>query len=119
MRSCKFIVPTDPRRLSTLDAVTAELVSDQPRLPQQRRGVARRARREGGTFSMCAFWWVDALGRAGRLGEARLAFEKMLSYATHVGLHSEEIGPTGEQLGNFPQAVTHLALICAVYNLDL
>jgi GH15 family glucan-1,4-alpha-glucosidase len=50
--------------------------------------------------------------------EARLAFEKMLTYANHLGLHSEEIGPTGEQLGNFPQAFTHLALISAAYNLD-
>ena len=58
---------------------------------------------EEATFSMCSFWWVEALARAGRLDEARLAFEKMLTYANHVGLYSEEIGPTGEQLGDFPQ----------------
>ncbi|HEX3245546.1 MAG TPA: glycoside hydrolase family 15 protein, partial [Chloroflexota bacterium] len=62
--------------------------------------------------------WVEALVRAGRLDEAQLAFEKMLTYANHVGLYSDEIGPTGEQLGNFPQAFTHLALISAAYNLD-
>ena len=56
--------------------------------------------------------------RAGRLAEARLAFEKMLTYANHVGLYSEELGPTGEQLGNFPRVFTHLALISAAYNLD-
>jgi GH15 family glucan-1,4-alpha-glucosidase len=60
---------------------------------------------------------VEALARAERL-EARLAFEKMLPYANHVGLSSEEIGPTGEQLGNVLQAFTHLALISAAFNLD-
>jgi GH15 family glucan-1,4-alpha-glucosidase len=58
------------------------------------------------------------LARAGRPGQARLAFEKMLTYANHVGLHSEEIGLTGEQLGNFPRPFTHLTLISAAYNLD-
>ena len=71
-----------------------------------------------GTFSICTFWYVDALARSGRLEEARLTFEKMLTYANHVGLFSEEIGPTGEQLGNFPQAFTHLSLINAAMNLD-
>ena len=70
------------------------------------------------TFSMCSFWWVEALARAGRLHEARLAFEKMLTYGNHLGLYAEEIGHTGEQLGNFPQAFTHLALISAAFNLD-
>jgi pentatricopeptide repeat protein len=73
---------------------------------------------EEGTFSACSFWYVEALARAGRLEEARLAYEKMLTYANHVGLYAEEIGPTGEQLGNFPQAFTHLALISAAFNLD-
>jgi GH15 family glucan-1,4-alpha-glucosidase len=71
-----------------------------------------------GTFSMCTFWYVEALARAGHLDEARLVFEKMLTYANHLGLYAEEIGPTGEQLGNFPQAFTHLALISAATNLD-
>ena len=75
-------------------------------------------RGEEGTFSICSFWYVEALTRAGRIGEARLAFEKMLTYANHLGLYAEEIGPTGEQLGNFPQAFTHLSLISAATNLD-
>ncbi|MDX6427865.1 MAG: hypothetical protein QOE54_231, partial [Streptosporangiaceae bacterium] len=71
-----------------------------------------------GTFSICSFWYVEALARAGRLDEARLAFEKMLTYANHVGLYAEEIGRDGEQRGNFPLAFTHLALISAAFNLD-
>jgi GH15 family glucan-1,4-alpha-glucosidase len=67
---------------------------------------------------LCSFWYVEALTWAGRLDDTRLAFEKMLTYANHLGLFSEEIGPTGEQLGNFPQAFTHLALISAAHNLD-
>ena len=59
-----------------------------------------------------------AARRAGRLDEARLAFEQMLGYANHLGLYAEETGPSGEALGNFPQAFTHLALISAAFNLD-
>jgi GH15 family glucan-1,4-alpha-glucosidase len=73
---------------------------------------------EEGTFSICSFWYVEALTHAGRLDEARLAFEKMLTYANHLGLYAEQVGLTGEQLGNFPQAFTHLALISAAINLD-
>jgi GH15 family glucan-1,4-alpha-glucosidase len=71
-----------------------------------------------GTFSLCTFWYVEALAKSGRLEEARLIFEKMLTYANHLGLYGEEIGLTGEQLGNFPQAFTHLALINAATVLD-
>jgi pentatricopeptide repeat protein len=67
---------------------------------------------------LCTFFYVDALARSGRLDDARLTFEKMLTYANHVGLYAEEIGLSGEQLGNFPQAFTHLALINAAINLD-
>ena len=74
--------------------------------------------REEGTFSLCTFWLVEALTRAGRLEEARLIFEQMLGYANHLGLYAEEIGPRGEALGNFPQAFTHLTFISAAFNLD-
>ena len=67
---------------------------------------------------MCTFWYVECLARARRLEEARLVFEKMLTYGNHLGLYSEQIGQTGELLGNFPQAFTHLALISAAINLD-
>ena len=62
--------------------------------------------------------YVDALAGAGRLEDARLTFEKMLTYSNHLGLFSEEIGDTGEQLGNFPQAFTHLALIDSALTLN-
>jgi GH15 family glucan-1,4-alpha-glucosidase len=114
----KFIAPTDARWLSTLDAIGSELVSDslvyRYNAEASPDGVAGRE----GTFSICTFWYVEALARAGRLDEARLIFEKMLTYANHLGLYAEEIGPTGEQLGNFPQAFTHLSLISAAVNLD-
>ena len=114
----KFIAPTDPRWLSTLDAITKELVSDS--LVYRYNVAASPDGLEGheGTFSICSFWYVEALARAGRLDEARLAFDKMLTYANHLGLYAEEIGPTGEALGNFPQAFTHLSLISAAVNLD-
>ena len=114
----KFIAPTDPRWLSTLDAITHELVSDSLVYRYNVEASPDGLRGDEGTFSMCSFWWVEALSRAGRLDEARLAFEKMLTYANHLGLFSEEIGPSGELLGNFPQAFTHLALISAAVNLD-
>jgi GH15 family glucan-1,4-alpha-glucosidase len=118
MPLCKFIAPTDPRWLSTLDAITAELVSDSLVYRYHVDASPDGLPGQEATFSMCSFWWVEALARAGRLDQAQLAFEKMLTYANHVGLYSEEIGLTGEQLGNFPQAFTHLALISAAYNLD-
>jgi GH15 family glucan-1,4-alpha-glucosidase len=118
MPLCKFIAPTDPRWISTLDAITEELVSDSLVYRYNVGASPDGLAGEEATFSLCSFWWVEALARAGRLDGARLAFEKMLTYANHVGLYSEEIGPTGEQLGNFPQAFTHLALISAAYNLD-
>jgi GH15 family glucan-1,4-alpha-glucosidase len=114
----KFIAPTDPRWLSTLDAIAEELVSDTLVQRYHTRLAPDGLLGDEGTFSICSFWYVEALTRAGRVDEARLAFEKMLTYANHLGLYSEEIGPTGELLGNFPQAFTHLALISAAFNLD-
>jgi GH15 family glucan-1,4-alpha-glucosidase len=67
---------------------------------------------------MCSFWYVEALARAGDLKQARLIFEKALGYANHLGLYAEQLGPCGEHLGNFPQALSHLALISAAWNLD-
>ncbi|WIY00845.1 glycoside hydrolase family 15 protein [Amycolatopsis mongoliensis] len=113
-----FLAARDPLWLSTLDAIGADLVTDS--LVHRYDPAASPDGLAGseGTFSLCSFAYVDALTRAGRLEEARAAFEKMLTYANHAGLYAEEISPTGEQLGNFPQAFTHLALIDAAVTLD-
>jgi GH15 family glucan-1,4-alpha-glucosidase len=111
----KFVSPTDPRWLSTLQATERELVDDSlvyryitdDFLPGKE-----------GTFSMCTFWYVECLARAGDVEKARFFFEKMLGYANHLGLYSEELGPRGEFLGNFPQAFPHLGLISAAYAVD-
>jgi GH15 family glucan-1,4-alpha-glucosidase len=118
MPLAKFISPTDPKWLATLDALTADLVSDSLVYRYDPGASPDGLRGAEGTFSICSFWYVEALTRAGRTEQARLAFEKMLTYANHVGLYAEEIGRTGEQLGNFPQAFTHLSLISAAFNLD-
>ena len=113
-----FISPRDPRMLSTLDATMNELVSDSLVYRYNVKATSDGLRGEEGSFSICSFWFVEALARAGRVEEARLIFERMLGYANHLGLYAEEIGSSGESLGNFPQAFTHLALISAAYNLN-
>ncbi len=113
----KFAGPTDPRFLATLDKISGELVSDSLVNRYALTGADGIADGEG-TFSLCSFWYVEALTRAGRVKEARMIFEKMLTYANHVGLYAEQVGASGEALGNFPQAFTHLALISAALNLD-
>ncbi|MEU7066726.1 glycoside hydrolase family 15 protein [Streptomyces sp. NPDC046161] len=113
-----FVPPKDPRWLSTLDAMEGELVSDSLVYRYDPMASPDGLRGSEGTFSFCSFLYVHALARAGRVEQARYAFDKMLTYANHVGLFAEEIGPTGEQLGNFPQAFTHLALVTAALALD-
>ena len=115
----RFTGPSDYRMLSTIERIRRELSSDL----HIYRYNPKRAADDGfcsheGTFNMCSFWLVEALARAGYLEDARLLLEKMLTYANHVGLYAEEIGATGEALGNFPQAFTHLSLISACYNMD-
>jgi GH15 family glucan-1,4-alpha-glucosidase len=129
-----FLAPTDPRMVGTLAAINRSptdggLVCDGLVFRYDTHSaidgiaVPEGPGRDEGTFNLCSFWLVEALTRAGRarpdmLDEARLMFERMMGYANHLGLYSEEIGPNGEALGNFPQAFTHLALISAAYNLD-
>ena len=119
MSLTKFTGPSDPRMLKTIEHIQKELTSD----AYVFRYDPKKAANDGlgtdeGSFSPCSFWLAEALARAGQLTEARLILEKMLTYSNHVGLFAEEIGPTGEALGNFPQAFTHLSLISTCYNLD-
>ncbi len=116
----KFIGPRDPRMLSTLDAINEELVSDSLvyRYHPDRAADDGLRGSEEGSFSLCSFWLVECLTRAGRLEEARLVFEKMLTYANNLGLYAEQVGDTGEALGNYPQAFTHLGLISAAWDLN-
>jgi GH15 family glucan-1,4-alpha-glucosidase len=118
MSGSGFIVPTDPMWQSTLDAMTAELVTDSLVYRYDPTASPDGLRGSEGTFSLCTFNYVEALARSGRVEQARLTFAKMLTYANHLGLYSEEIALTGEQIGNFPQAFTHLALINAALVLD-
>ena len=124
-----FMSPTDPRMLKTLDAINRPpreggLVSDSLVYRYNPDQFSDGLTGQEGTFNMCTFWLVEALTRASwggdrrRLDQARLMFEKMLGYANHLGLYAEETGPSGEGLGNFPQAFTHLALISCAFNLD-
>jgi GH15 family glucan-1,4-alpha-glucosidase len=114
-----FISPTDPRMRGTLEQTMAELVSDSlVHRYEIGKGAGDGLTGSEGTFNMCTFWLVEALTRAGYLEEARYIFEKMLTYANHLGLYAEEIGPNGEALGNFPQAFTHMSIISAAFNLD-
>ena len=113
-----FVSPFDPMWLDTLEAMDKKLVSDSLVYRYDPSASPDGLRGSEGTFSLCTFLYVDALARSGRLEEAALTFQKMHTYANHLGLYSEEIGLTGEQLGNFPQAFSHLSLINAAINLD-
>ena len=124
-----FMAPSDPRMLSTVDAIrqpvaAGGLAADGLIYRYKRGATPDGLHGHEGTFNMCSFWLVEALTRAGRtdparLEDARLLFEQMLGYANHLGLYAEQSGNSGEALGNFPQAFTHLALISAAFNLDL
>ena len=119
MPMVRFVSPTDPRWIATLQGIEQQLVSDSLVYryslgEDYSDGLAGQE----GTFSMCSFWYVECLSRMGDLQKARFYFEKMLGYANHVGLYGEELGPRAQHLGNFPQAFTHLALISAAFDLD-
>jgi GH15 family glucan-1,4-alpha-glucosidase len=118
MSTVGFVSPTDPMWLSTLEAMDGELVTDSLVYRYDPAASPDGLRGSEGTFSLCTFRYVESLARAGQVDKARITFEKMLTYANHLGLYSEEIALNGEQIGNFPQAFTHLSLIDAAITLD-
>jgi GH15 family glucan-1,4-alpha-glucosidase len=115
----RFISPVDPMWRSTMKAIEGRLVEDTLvfRYEPQRTHVDGLPGGEG-SFTACSFWYIECLARAGELEKAQLLFEKLMGYASHLGLYSEQIGPSGQHLGNFPQAFTHLALISTATYLD-
>ncbi|NBB78490.1 MAG: glycoside hydrolase family 15 protein [Verrucomicrobia bacterium] len=115
----RMISPTDPKWLSSLKVIREDLVEDSL-VYRYRVGEAFSDELKGGegTFSICSFWYIECVSRAGDLQRARYLFEKMLGYANDLGLFSEQLGPKGEFLGNVPQAFSHLAMISAAYDLD-
>ena len=115
----RMISPTDPQWLGTLRAISEDLVEDSL-VYRYNVGEAFSDELAGGegTFSICSFWYIECISRAGDLQRARYLFEKMLGYSNDLGLFSEQLSPTGEFLGNVPQAFTHLAMISAAYELD-
>jgi GH15 family glucan-1,4-alpha-glucosidase len=112
----RFISPTDPRWISTMAAIESQLTEDA--LVFRYSNGADGLDGTEGSFIACSFWRIECLARQGETDRARLLFDKMLGYANHLGLYAEELGSSGEQLGNFPQALTHLALISAATYLD-
>jgi alpha,alpha-trehalase len=117
-----FLPATDERMRSTIEAIASELTED---------GLVLRYRNEEGmnadgltgeegTFVICSFWLVSCLAQAGELERAEALFEQLAGYANDLGLLAEEIDTAnGEQLGNFPQAFSHIGLITAAWSIDM
>jgi GH15 family glucan-1,4-alpha-glucosidase len=114
----RFISPVDPRWLSTLRAIEHDLIADSLVYRYRFEEAPDGLRGQEGTFNVCSFWYIEALARSGDIEQARLLFEKILGYTGGLGLCSEQLSPRGEQLGNFPLALTHIGLISAAYDLN-
>jgi GH15 family glucan-1,4-alpha-glucosidase len=116
-----FVPATDERMRSTIDAIAGELTQDGMVLRYLNdEGVnADGLSGEEGTFVICSFWLVSCLAKAGEVERAEQLFDQLAGYANDLGLLAEEIdAKSGEQLGNFPQAFSHIGLINAAYEID-
>jgi len=116
----RFITPTDPRWLKTLEAVERELKLDVLiyRYRNSELNIDGLGGEEEGTFTMCSFWYAECLAKAGELDKANEVYAKILGYGNPLRLYSEQLSKSGQQLGNFPQAFTHLSLISAALALN-
>jgi GH15 family glucan-1,4-alpha-glucosidase len=117
-----FLPATDERMKSTIDVIADELTKDGLVLRyRSSEGLnVDGLRGEEGTFVICSFWLVSCLAQAGEVKRAMALFSRLVSYANDLGLLAEEIDTkSGEQLGNFPQAFSHIGLITAAEQLDL
>jgi alpha,alpha-trehalase len=114
-----FVEHDDPRARSTFERTTSELSADGFVYRYVTDGVDGLSGEEA-TFAICSFWLVECLARAGEADRARELFERLLGFCNDVGLLAEEIDPhSGELIGNFPQAFSHVGLIQAAIALDL
>jgi GH15 family glucan-1,4-alpha-glucosidase len=114
----KFLPPDDPRMRATVLAIADELTVDDLVLRYRVKETDDGLSGDEGSFTICSFWLVSALCEIGEYARARQLCEKLLSFASPLGLYAEELDPhSGRHLGNFPQAFTHLALINAVIHL--
>jgi GH15 family glucan-1,4-alpha-glucosidase len=116
-----FLPASDERMRSTIEAIARELTEDGLvlRYRNQEGMNADGLSGEEGTFVICSFWLVSALAKAGEVDRAEALFDQLAAYANDLGLLAEEIDTaTGEQLGNFPQAFSHIGLITAAYEID-
>ncbi len=115
----RFVSSQEPRWLQTFKAIEDKLSADVLIFRYKlEHGATDGLEGDEGAFAICSFWYVECLARIGELDKATVVFEKMLGYANHLGLMSEEIGLHGEQLGNFPQAFSHLSLISAAFQIN-
>ena len=114
-----FLPPDDPRVLGTIDAVRRDLCDDGFVLRYEALSGVDGLKGDEGSFLVCSFWLVDALCLAGRRDEAEELFEKLLAVRNDVGLLAEEYDPRlKRQLGNFPQAFSHVGLITSAHRLE-
>ena len=119
MPMLNVISPFSDKWKLTMDAIDRDLRSDVLVYRYRESGdEVDGLKGKEGTFTICSFWHVECLALGGKLEEAKEHFEKMLGYASHIGLYSEQIGMRGEHLGNFPQAFTHLSLISAAVEIN-